>query len=61
MFRVFVLTISLPFITGLTKVEEPRNEDLDIKEKNLERVKSKKNIKKRNEESLQRVRLRFSW
>ena len=60
MFRVFVLTISLPFITGLTKVEEPRNEDLDIKEENLERVKSKKNIKKRNEESLQRVRLCFS-
>ena len=32
--RVFVLTISLPFITGLTEAEESRNEDLDFKEKN---------------------------
>ena len=31
---VFVLTISLPFITGLTEAEESRNEDLDFKEKN---------------------------
>ena len=43
---VFVLTISLPFITGLTEAEESRNEDLDFKEKNQERVKNKKNIKK---------------
>ena len=31
---VFVLTISLPFITGLTEADESRNEDLDFKEKN---------------------------
>ena len=42
---VFVLTISLSFITGLTEAEESRNEDLDFKEKNQERVKNKKNIK----------------
>jgi len=34
MFRVFVLTKNLPFITGLTEAEESRNEDLDLKEKN---------------------------
>ena len=45
---VFVLTIGLIFITGLTEAEESRNEDLDFKEKNYERVKNKKNIKKRN-------------
>ena len=31
---VFVLTISFPFITGLSEVEEARNEDIDFKEKN---------------------------
>ena len=31
---VLVLTIGLPFITGLTEEEETRNEDLDFKEKN---------------------------
>ena len=42
---VFVLTISLSFITGLTEAEESRNEDLDFKEKNQERVKNIENIK----------------
>ena len=42
---VFVLTISLSFITGLTEAEESRNEDLDFKKKNQERVKKKRNIK----------------
>ena len=37
---------NLPFITGLTETEESRNEDLDSKEKNYERVKNKENIKK---------------
>ena len=31
---VLVLTIGLPFITGLTEVEESRKKDLDFKEKN---------------------------
>ena len=44
---VFILTIGLIFITGLIEAEESRNEDLDFKEKNYERVKNKKNIKKK--------------
>ena len=35
---VFILTISLPFITGLNEAEESRNEDLDIKEKDKIKV-----------------------
>ena len=35
---VFILTIRLPFITGLNEAEESRNDDLDIKEKDKLKV-----------------------
>ena len=53
--------INYKFTTGLTTAEESRNEDLAFREKKRERVKNKKNIEKRNKESLQRDRLCFFW